>query len=85
MVWTSEGQASIEMCSYLLADGMLFVLEGKTGMLRLVEAASDGYRELASAQILSGHDVWGPAALSDGKLVIRDMGRMVCLEVGKGR
>jgi outer membrane protein assembly factor BamB len=79
--WTSEGQTAFEMGSYLLADGMFFVLEGKTGMLRLVDATTDEYRELASAQVLSGHDVWGPLALSDGKLVLRDMGRMVCLEV----
>ena len=84
VVWTSDGQAAFEMGSYLLADGMFFVLEGKTGMLRLVEATTDEYRELAKAQVLSGHDVWGPPALSDGKLVIRDMRRMVCLEVGSG-
>ena len=82
VVWTSEGQAAFEMGSYLMADGMLFVLEGKTGMLRLLEATTEGYSELAKAQVLSGHDVWGPMALSDGKLVMRDMGRMVCLDVG---
>ena len=85
VVWTSEGESAFEMGSYLLADGMLFVLEGKTGMLRLVEATSEGYRELSRAQVLSGHDVWGPPALSDGKLVIRDMRRMVCLDVGSGK
>lgn len=84
IVWTSEGEASFEQGSFLLADDMFFVLEGKTGMLRLVEARTDEYRELAHAQVLSGHDVWGPMALSDGKLVMRDMGRMVCLDV-KGR
>jgi hypothetical protein len=26
--------------------------------------------------------VWGPMALSNGKLVIRDMNQMVCLQVG---
>jgi outer membrane protein assembly factor BamB len=67
-----------------LDDGMLFVLEGKTGMLRLVEATTEGYRELATAQVLSGHDVWGPPALSDGKLVIRGMTSMVCLDVASG-
>jgi outer membrane protein assembly factor BamB len=84
IVWTSEGESAFEMGSYLLADGMLFVLEGKTGMLRLVEASTEGYRELARAQVLAGHDVWGPPALSDGKLVIRDMTRMVCLDVAGG-
>ena len=84
VVWTSEGQASFEQGSYLLADGMFFVLEGKTGMLRLVEARTDKYVELSRAQILGGHDVWGPMALSDGKLVLRDMQQMVCLDVKGG-
>lgn len=84
VVWTSEGRASFEQGSYLLADGMFYVLEGKTGMLRLVEARTDEYRELARAQILGGHDVWGPMALSDGKLVLRDMRQIVCLDVKGG-
>ncbi len=84
VVWTSEGQASFEQGSYILADGMFFVLEGKTGRLRLLEARTDEYRELANAQILGGHDVWGPMALSDGKLVMRDMRQMVCLDVKSG-
>ena len=54
-------------------------------MLRLLEANTKEYKELASAQILGGHDVWGPLALSDGKLVMRDLGRMVCIKVKKGR
>lgn len=80
-VWTSEGHASFGLGSYLLADGLLFVLEGDSGMLRLVEAGTTAYKELARAQVLSGGDVWGPMALSDGKLVLRDMTKMVCLDV----
>lgn len=80
-VWDSDGKASFELGSFLLADGMFFVLEGKTGMLRLLEANTTGYKELAKAQVLSGEDVWGPMALSDGKLVLRDLTKMVCLDV----
>jgi outer membrane protein assembly factor BamB len=80
-VWTSDGRASFELGSFLLADGMFFVLEGKTGMLRLIEASASGYQELASAQVLSGHDVWGPMALSNGRLVLRDLTKMVCIDV----
>ena len=68
--------------AFLLADGMFFLLDGNTGMLRLVEASTKQYKELASAQILEGEDVWGPMALSNGMLVIRDMSKMVCLQVG---
>jgi len=80
-VWTSDGKAYFGLGSFILADGMFYILEGKTGMLRLLEASTEGYKELASAQILGGHDVWGPPALSDGKLVVRDFGRMVCIKV----
>ena len=80
-VWTSDGKAAFGLGSFLLADGMFFVLEGDTGMLRLIEASTTEYKELASAQVLSGDDVWGPMALSDGKLVLRDLTKMVCLDV----
>jgi len=73
---------TFDLGAFLFADGMFFVLDGKTGMLRLLEANIKQYKELASAQILSGEDVWGPMALSNGRLVIRDMTQMVCIQVG---
>jgi outer membrane protein assembly factor BamB len=83
-VWTSEGRASFELGSFILADSMFLLLEGRTGVLRLLEASTTEYRELATAPVLTGPDVWGPLALSDGKLVIRDLGRMVALDL-RGR
>ena len=80
-VWTSEGKASFGLGSYMLADGMFFVLDGDTGKLRLIEASTAGYNELACAQVLAGQEVWSPMALSDGKLVLRDLAKMVCLDV----
>jgi outer membrane protein assembly factor BamB len=90
VVWQSpvvsgnaEASRTFDLGAFLLADGMFFLLDGRTGMLRLVEANTKEYKELASAQILHGEDVWGPMALSEGKLIIRDMSQMVCLQVGK--
>jgi len=80
-VWTSDGKAAFGLGSFLLADGMFFILDGNTGMLRLIEASTTEYRELAQAQVLNGSDVWGPMALSDGKLVLRDLTKMVCIDV----
>jgi len=80
-VWTSEGKASFGLGSFMMADGMFFVLDGDTGKLRLIEASTAGYNELASAQVLAGQEVWGPMALSDGKLVLRDLTKMICLNV----
>lgn len=80
-VWTSAGKATFGLGSFLMADGMFFVLDGDTGTLRLLEASTAGYQELASAKVLGGQEVWGPMALSDGKLVLRDLSKMVCLNV----
>ena len=80
-VWTSEGKASFGLGSFMMADGMFFVLDGDTGKLRLIEGSTTGYNELAGAQVLSGQEVWGPMALSDGKLVLRDLTKMVCIDV----
>ncbi|GMQ80345.1 MAG: PQQ-like beta-propeller repeat protein [Planctomycetia bacterium] len=81
-LWASKVRSGFGLGSYLLADGMFFLLEGNTGILRLIEASPDGYNELDHAQVLSGHDVWAPMALADGKLVLRDMAKMKCIEVG---
>jgi outer membrane protein assembly factor BamB len=65
----------------LLADGLLFVMDGDNGDLRMVEANPEGYKELAKASLLQGEMVWAPMALSDGKLVIRDQTQMKCVDV----
>ncbi len=66
----------------LLADGLIYALGGTDGVLRLVEASPDGYKELAKAKELEAKPIWAPMALSDGKLVLRDQKQMKCLEMG---
>jgi len=80
-VWTSAGKATFGLGSYFMADGMFFVLDGDSGTLRLLEANTTGYKELDSAKVLSGQEVWAPMALSEGKLVLRDLTKMVCINV----
>jgi outer membrane protein assembly factor BamB len=89
VVWQSpassgdpSGARTFDLGGFLLADGMFFVVDGKSGMLRLLEASTTGYKELASAPVLSGEDVWGPLALADRRLVLRDMNQLVAVQVG---
>jgi outer membrane protein assembly factor BamB len=84
VVWDSAGKAAFELGGFILADGMFYVVEGKNGTVHLVEANVTGYKELGKAQVLGGEEVWGPPALSDGKLIVRDLTKMVCLDV-RGR
>ena len=81
-VWHSGPQHRFGDGPYLLADGLLYVL-GDSGMLTLVEASPAGYKQLAQAQVLDGHEAWAPLALVAGRLLARDEGRMVCLDVRK--
>jgi outer membrane protein assembly factor BamB len=78
----AEESKTFGLGAFLLANGMFFTLDGDSGKLRLIDANVKEYKELASAQILKAEDVWGPIALSNGRLIIRDMSEMVCLQVG---
>jgi len=81
-LWTSGAQRRFGLGPYLLADGMLYVLNDQTGTLYLVSAEPGGYNELASGKVLTGHEAWAPMALAAGRLILRDLTEMVCVEVG---
>jgi outer membrane protein assembly factor BamB len=36
---------------------------------------------LGEAQVLKGRESWGPMALVNGRLLVRDLTRLACLEV----
>lgn len=80
VLWTSGKQDRFGLGGYLLADGMLYVMNDD-GMLTLVEATPEQYSRLAQAQVLSGHESWGPPALAGEKLLVRDLTEMRCLDV----
>jgi outer membrane protein assembly factor BamB len=68
---------------YIIADGLIYALSDH-GSLTMAEATPDAYRPLAQAQVIEdGVDCWGPLALAGGRLVLRDLTRMICLEVGE--
>ena len=51
--------------------------------MRLIEATPEKYILLAQAQVLKGRESWGPLALAGGRLIARDLTRMVCLDVAR--
>ncbi len=68
---------------YLIADGLIYVL-GDKGLLTLVEAAPQGYNRFDQFQVFErAHDAWGPMALAGGRLILRDLTRMACLDVAR--
>ncbi|MCF7972978.1 MAG: PQQ-binding-like beta-propeller repeat protein [Phycisphaerae bacterium] len=76
-----DGLPKFDLGNLILADGMLFILDGAKGSLHLTEPSPDGYKELARAALLDGKQIWAPMALSRGRLLIRDQAQMKCLDV----
>jgi len=80
--WTSGNTVRFGLGPFMIADDKIFVLNDD-GLLKMLDASTRGYKELASAQVLNGHDAWGPMALAAGRLLVRDSRKMVCLDVRK--
>jgi outer membrane protein assembly factor BamB len=81
--WQTREKPSVEMGNLVIADGLLYVMDGNSGTLAVVQASPDGYKELARAKVLSGKGgtVWGPMAIADGKLLCRDQRELKCLDL----
>jgi outer membrane protein assembly factor BamB len=80
--WNS-GTDKFERGPYLIADGLIFVMDSQ-GLLSLAEATPDAYKPLGRFQVFEeAHDAWGPMALADGRLLLRDLTRMSCLDVAE--
>jgi outer membrane protein assembly factor BamB len=64
----------------MLADGKLIVL-GEAGKLVIADASPEGYKELASAEILRGK-CWTVPVLANGRIYARNAaGDLVCVDV----
>ena len=81
-VWASESGQQFGLGPFLIADGLIFAMNDN-GLLRLLEASTGKCKLLGQAQVLTGHDSWGPLALAGGRLLARDLTHLVCLDVAK--
>ncbi len=82
VVWTSTSANKFGSGAYMIANGLLYLLND-SGVLTLAEPTSTGYVELAKAEVLPGHESWGPMAIVSGRLIIRNLNRMICLDVAE--
>ena len=95
--WKTGRSTNFNKGSMILADGLILATDGaKT--LYLIEPDPSGFKPLASADLLAeaGTDSegiaarvggrtqnWAPLALADGKLLIRDQSRLMCVKVAQ--
>jgi len=81
--WTSGPTSRFGLGPYLAIGSDRFLLLDDSGVLSLMAADRNGCRLLARADVMSGkgRDAWGPMALVDGLLLLRDSTRLYCLDV----
>lgn len=92
--WKTGRNPNFDRGSMILADGLLLATDGlKT--LYLIEPDPAAFKQISKADVLSeggantegmsraggGTQNWAPIALADGKLLVRDQAKMVCVKV----
>jgi len=97
VMWKTKTEPKFDKGSMILADGLILATDG-ANRLYLIEPDPGGFKPLAAAELLKPGGVntsnrltnfggptqnWAPIALSDGKLLIRDQSRMICVKVAK--
>jgi len=82
VVWTSPSEKKFGSGPYVIANGLMYIMDD-SGTLTLVRPGASGYVELARAKVMDGHEAWGPMAVASGRLIVRDMYKMLCLDIAK--
>jgi outer membrane protein assembly factor BamB len=79
--WNTGRSPGFDWGGLLLADGMIYTVDGTTGDLCMVRPDPSGYREAGRFPLLSGDQIWATIALADGRLLARDQRQMKCVDV----
>ena len=78
--WTSTSANKFGLGPYTIINKMIFVMNDE-GHLTVAKATPDAYEPLTDAKVLEGHDSWGPMVFVSGRLIVRDLTHMKCLDI----
>lgn len=80
ILWTSGKTDRFGLGPYIMADNKFFILNDD-GTLTIAKVNLNSFEFLDKAKIIDGQDAWGPFALADGYLLMRDSKKMVCINI----
>ncbi len=83
VVWGRESAPGFDLGALILIDGLIINQNGNNGDIHLIEPSPEGYKELGKASFFDSKksQAWAPLAFSKGKLIIRDLEKMVCVDL----
>jgi outer membrane protein assembly factor BamB len=79
--WKTGREPVFDKGGFILVDDLMLSVDGREGILYLIEPNPEGFKKLASVDLLDTKECWSPLSLSDGKLLIRDQEQMKCVAV----
>lgn len=79
--WKSRRDPNFQRGGLILADGLIFSIDGVSGDLHLIKPDPTGLKIISKVNMLGGREIWAPLSLSNGKLIIRDQRQIKCLDV----
>jgi len=83
VLWKTRRDPNFDRGSMILADGLILATDGMNS-LYLIEPDPTAFKPISKATLFKGGTQnWSPLALADGKLLIRDQNKMLCLKVTK--
>ncbi|MFZ0281840.1 MAG: PQQ-binding-like beta-propeller repeat protein [Bacteroidales bacterium] len=83
-VWTSgkENRFGRGLGPYILRGDILFLLDDDAN-LYIFKLEDSGASLVSKYKIMKGIEAWGPMALADNYLILRDARNLICLYIGK--
>lgn len=94
IMWKTKRDPDFNKGSMILADGLILATDGAKS-LYLIDPDPSEFKPLASAELLAtasseypmarrfGTQNWAPIALAEGKLLVRDQSRLLCVKVAE--
>lgn len=88
--WKTMRAPLFDKGGMIFVDGLILSTDGSS-KLYLIEPDPSAFKPIATAELLKGDtgdqrfptQNWAPLALSDGKLLIRDQNRLMCVKVAR--
>jgi outer membrane protein assembly factor BamB len=80
ILWTSPTSERFGMGPYIIADNKFYILNDE-GELTIARYSTSKFEILDKTRVIEGEDAWGPFALADGMLILRNSKKMVCVDI----
>lgn len=82
IIFSSGREHRFGLGPYIVADNKFYILDDR-GNLTMAGFSSSSFQVMDQAQIMKGHESWGPIAIAGTRMLVRDLTTLICVDIGK--